>query len=175
MKKQSFILLIIIVLLYACNSNQNDDGEGCTPPPVSFSESDLIGTWVSRTLDDSDTIILREDGQYKQIIHKETPAFDDESGWQPWWIEHTENGIPHLHLEGMRMCVYWSHKDCNQQGGGETRWYDFCQDEWIQTPDDGVLMVLGVPDRFTQPSRGIELVAFKIHTIGVTYYQLQEP
>jgi hypothetical protein len=47
-------------------------------PPASFSKANLVGTWVARRLGDSDTLIIREDGTYKQIIHLDIPAVDYE-------------------------------------------------------------------------------------------------
>lgn len=98
-------------------------------------------------------IIIKENGLYKQIIHIQNPAFDYKGDWLPWRINYTENSVPYLFLEGMRMCVYYNEIDCKQIGGDEQNWYDFCQDKWIQTPNEGVLMVLAVPNQFRQPPR----------------------
>jgi hypothetical protein len=184
-RRKSFVIVVvlsILVLSVGCLVlgyrlftfiGRSSTHSGCIPP-VEFSEADLIGTWVSELPGQKDTLILREDDRYKQILEIDHPPFDYESEWLPWWVEYKESGIPYLHLEGMRLCVYFSGIDCEQVGGGEHNWNDFCQDEWVQTPGEGVLMVLGVPEQFIQPPRGMELVALGKHLEGVTYYQLRE-
>lgn len=174
--------ILIQLALYACAllvciscSSQDKEQGGCAPPAEGFSEADLIGTWKTGDQDRNDTLILRDDGLYKQIVYVEFENFDYESGWQSWRIENQDNGMPYLHLEGMRMCVYFSAKDCETSGSDDTQWYDFCRDEWVQTPGEGVLMVWGIPEKFIQPPRGINLVAFEGYTVGVTVYELQEP
>lgn len=167
--KLPFTLLSFALFLSACSSSQNEEQKGCILPPEGFSESDLIGTWVAGRLDDTDTLIIREDGTYKQIIHiefAEKPTVDFESDWQPWRIEYTE-GIPYLHMTGMRLCASDPNIDCEQLGGGERDWnaynenfyYDFCQEESVLMPGEGVLIVLGVPEHVTiqRPPRGIAL------------------
>lgn len=168
------ILILALVFFSACTTNQSKEKTGCIPPE-DFSTDDLVGTWKAGGETRNDTLIIKEDGHYKQILHVELDGFDHESDWYSWWIDYSDDSIPYLHLENMRMCVYFSAMDCEQVGSGVTRWYDFCQDEWIQTPGEGVLMVLGVSEIFIQPPGGIELVAFHGYTEGTTVYQLQEP
>jgi len=124
--------------------------QGCPLPPDGFSKSDLSGTWYAGGPDRSDTLIIREDGTYKQIIHIGYPnkgAFDYESDWQPWWLEYAETGRPYLYMMGMRLCAYsGDDKDCETIGGGETgKWYDPCQQAWAQMSGKGVLIVMGSP------------------------------
>jgi hypothetical protein len=86
----------------------------CTPPPEGFSEQDLVGTWEGRSIGISDTLIIREDGTYKQIIHinyETEPDIDYETDWQPWRLEYVD-GIPYLHLEGMRLCAINTNLSC---------------------------------------------------------------
>jgi hypothetical protein len=161
----------------------------CTPPPTSFAETDLVGTWVGRRLDDTDTLILREDGTYRQLIHievPEQPSFDYESDWQPWRLEYLEGGPPYLHLEGMRLCVSTLSLDldCSQPGGGERDWnaynenfyYDFCRRDSMLMVNEGILLVMGVPQRFEQPLRGIELaVLMNCTDCGPFTYELLLP
>jgi len=177
LEKQKLWLLLFLVpmLLFGCKLIQGEENSGCIPPSELFTVADLIGTWATELPGQTDTLIIREDGLYKQIVHIERPSFDYEGEWLPWRIEYKESGIPYLHLESMRMCVYFDGMDCEQVGGGEHYWKDFCRDEWIQTPGEGVLMVLGVPERVIQPPRGFELVALGKHIEGVAFYQLQEP
>ncbi|MBM4424945.1 MAG: hypothetical protein FJ030_16440 [Chloroflexi bacterium] len=184
---QKLSIPVFALVLYACNSSQNVEPSGCVLPPEGFSKSDLIGTWVARRLDDIDNLIIREDGTYKQIIHvefAEKPDVDYESDWQPWRIEFAESGIPYLHLEGMRLCASNPDIDCEQKGGGERDWnaynenfyYDFCQSKSILMSGEGILMVLGVSERWQQPPRGIELnLLVNCTDCGGWVYELQEP
>jgi hypothetical protein len=128
-------------------------------------------------------LIIREDGKYKQIINLKTPAVDYESDWLPWSIEYDENGLPYLHMEGMRLCAYAPDLiDCEQVGGGEEDqslfnagyWYDFCKKEMTLMPNEGTLIVLGVPERFVQPPRGIEL-RLLMYTESSWGYELENP
>jgi hypothetical protein len=166
---------IFIMFLGACGLIHIKGDSECTLPPEEFSEDDLVGIWKAGRPERNDTLIISENGKYKQIIHVEMDSFDYESAWHSWWVEYNESGIPYLHLEEMRMCVYFTGVDCNQSGSAEIFWYDFCLDELVQTPDEGVLMILGVPEKFSQPPRGIELISFQGHDIGATVYQLQDP
>jgi hypothetical protein len=95
--KRSFIWLSFVFLLYACGKSQSSV---CNSAPEGFSEADLVGTWAagwSRPGKPDDTLIIREDGTYKQILdleRAEGSPFKYESDWQPWWIEYAENGLP---------------------------------------------------------------------------------
>jgi hypothetical protein len=154
----------------------------CPPPKEGFTEADVIGTWVATHLNFSrDTLIIREDGKYKQIIHLEIPLTDYESDWLPWSIEHDENGLPYLHMEEMRLCAYAPDLiSCDQIGGsGEDEslfnggyWYDFCKDEMVLMQDEGVLIVVGVPEQFAQPPKGIRL-RLLMYTESSWVYELQ--
>lgn len=168
------ILTFVTIFLYACNTGQ-EKKTGCLPPPLDFSEADLVGTWYNNEkLGDTDTLIIREDGKYKQILHLESRAFDYESDWQTWRIEYAESGIPSLHLEGLRVCAYFREMDCDVVGGGEGIWYDFCQEKWFPMSGEGTLMVLGVGEDFKQPPRGIELVLLSKYIESTWRYELEE-
>ena len=139
-------------------------GLPCTPPPKGFSEADLVGTWQAGTPDQSDTLFIRGDGTYKQVIHIDftsLPSVDYESGWQPWWLEGRESGIPYLHLEGMRLCGFNPALSCDQAGGGG---HDFCRNARVRMDNEGILLVLGVREPLirlfggTEAPRGISLV-----------------
>lgn len=55
----------------------------CPPLPETFTEADLVGTWVaSYFLHDTDTLIVRADGTYKQIYDDPDAGFRYESDWQ---------------------------------------------------------------------------------------------
>lgn len=172
--KRSLIWLFLVLILYACGERRSGD---CIPPPEEFSEVDLVGTWISVSGGPGreDVLMIRGDKTYKQFTNVASEDFDYESDWQPWWLENVENGIPYLHLEGMRLCAYvGGYIDCNVVGGGEaTQWYDLCRETWVLMPGEGVLAVLGTPKGFIPPPRGIRLALFQRSTDGWGYW-LQE-
>lgn len=75
-----------------------------SPPPETLRESDLVGTWRTYYWGDSvDTLILRDDGTFKQLFYD--PAEDRyyyETPWNRWWLEQLPDGAVRLHLEGAR-------------------------------------------------------------------------
>lgn len=173
---RSFSLYLIFVLstfLYACNLSQSQDKKHCQKPE-NFSEANLVGIWEAGWARRNDTIIISSDGLYKQKLQVEEDEFKYESDWQRWWINY-QNGIPYLHLEGMRMCVYWSGVECDQVGGGDFWWYDFCQEKSVKIPNEGVLIVLGFPEEIAKMQIGFNLFAFQVHTEETTVYQLRKP
>jgi hypothetical protein len=138
-------------------------GLPCTPPPRTFSQADLIGTWEAGVPRQRDTLIIREDGTYKQLVHIEytnLPPVDFESDWQAWWLEERENRIPYLHLQGMRRCGFNPEISCNRVGGDG---HDFCRNARVSMDNEGILLVLGVPKPLirlfgTDAPRGITVV-----------------
>ncbi len=130
----------------------------CPPLPETFTEADLIGTWVAEYHDSSttDMLILRQDGKYKQIFDS---YIHFESDWQNWWIEYRPSGFLRLHLEGMRRCDSIESL-CEKEDGGllENMWaVDECENEMIRMPGEIVLIVTGVPERYLNVPRRIEL------------------
>lgn len=178
MLKQTIIVLLIVLLLWACSSTSTEEAQECPLPTQGFSELDLVGTWGEINPRMDSIIILRKDGRYKQFMYVERTDFSYESDWLPWRLEYAESSLPYLHLEGLLMCAYWSSMDCDEKDVGETLWYDFCQEKWVDTPGEGIFMVFGEPDeRFVQPPRGVRLVPFTKSTDGITgpVYELTEP
>ena len=175
MKRSTVFLIFSAILLFACVLTQ-PKSSGCLPLE-NFLEADLVGTWVAESLRDTDTLILKEDGTYKQIIHIESRMIDYESDWQRGQIEYTEIGIPHLYLEGLRTCAYLRGSDCRQAGSDGGFWWDFCAKDSINMPaDGGILIVVGVSRQFQQPLRGIRLVLPTRYTDeGAWTYELREP
>ncbi len=192
MVKIPFLLLSIVVIVMLCSvclfANslrlidlvQRIKTYDCTLPPEGFSQEDLVGKWVAGVPSKKDTLIIREDSTYKQIVHieySELPDVDYESDWMPWWLEYTENGIPYLHLQGMRLCGINSDLDCDRPGGSG---YDFCKNESIMMNDEGILLALGVPKDMmvspqgTMPMRGINLW-FPAGSENTWVYTLVEP
>lgn len=169
------LLLSLIFVLSACNgSGQNSKTEQC-PPPTNFDKKDIIGTWSTGWKERKDTLIFREDGTYKQIIHVQTPAFDYESEWLPWSLKYSDADLPYLSLEQMRLCVYWEGVDCQIASGSKDDWYDFCKKEWVQMPNEGVLIVLGPPKGMKLPPPAISLFALQRSTESTNAYEKQIP
>jgi hypothetical protein len=126
---------------------QTENAPRCSPPSSSFSESDLIGTWMSGRPDQSDTLIIRADGTYQQIIHIEFPEkspIDYRSDWQGWHLEYSEDNIPYLHLNGMRFCGMNPAISCEKRDGDG---YDFCQDKSMKMNGEGILLMLETTDK----------------------------
>ncbi len=157
------------------------NGNTCTIPPDGFSEKDLVGTWVHPDIDASDTLVIRGDGKYRQTIHinyTTKPDVDYESDWQSWWLKY-EDGIPYLHLAGMRLCAMNSDLSCDQPGS-KGFFYDFCRDEAVYMDNEGVLLVLGVskenqsPNDHRLPTRWVVLLV-PMGSENAWGYTLQEP
>ncbi len=172
--KRAAIVFLAILLLAACKS---EESVGCPVPPQGFSKSDLVGTWDGfiETVRDS-TIIIREDGLYKQSVSIKRTGFKYESDWLPWRLEYSQQGIPYLHLEGMMLCgAYYYMVECTGETaktGGGTNWYDACQQKWDYIHDEGVFNIVFGVNRLPL---GIELVPFTKSSDGVTgpWYELR--
>jgi len=158
------ILAICALCFYAQPLVMRLTGSGqCTLPPEDFSEIDLEGVWQATRLPDRDTLIIRGDGTYKQVIHKENldyegSEFNYESEWLTWYMESTESGYFYLHMEGLRLCAGILRRDCEIVGGGERKWYDPCRGQYIPMENKGVLVVLGDKSYLNRPPRGIQLM-----------------
>lgn len=148
--------LCLVALLVGCcytasPTSEPDRKFRCPPLPVTFKDSDLVGTWVAEYADSTDTLILKEDGTYKQIydIPKIVPRFYYESGWQKWWIERRESGYLRLHMTGMRLCASVSSL-CEREGGGvgDSLAVDYCERDGMRIrAGEVVLIVTGVTER----------------------------
>jgi hypothetical protein len=154
-RKCLFVVLLIVLLLSACGSERSN---ACGQiPRTEFAESDLVGTWDAVDALRDSTFIIREDRRYKQTIYVERTGFSYEGDWLPWRVEYSEEGFPYLHLEGLLMCAYWRQMDCSTAmtniepvDVGDTKdpfadeyyWYDYCRKEWVETPGEGVYLIL---------------------------------
>lgn len=79
------------------------------------------------------------------------------SGWKEWRLEFRKSGMIYLHLRGLLQCDL----DCRAPVSNKSTFLgmDPCENRTVETMDDySILFVLGVPARFKQPPRGIELV-----------------
>jgi len=144
-------LILAAGLLTACTVTQPRPQEtkapACQPLPESYQEDDLIGTWVAEygggTV--TDTLIIRDDGMYKQIFTAGIPGLDFESDWKKWWLERRPSGYIRLHMEGMHKCDDLE-EICERPNGGMSSddWaIDPCEGELISMPDKVVLIVSG--------------------------------
>jgi hypothetical protein len=150
-------------------------GNGCPLPEYGFDETMLVGQWRAGFEGSTDLLIIREDGTYKQITQLDALDFYEESEWQNWNVTYGPSGIPHLHLEGMRLCVPYRLPSCELRGIPETSWWDFCEDEIVKMSDEGILLAVGVPDGFIAPLRGFDLVPLlRDPDSGGFSYQLDE-
>ncbi len=152
------VLLACLYLTSSCKPLSPTDR--CPPLPTSFKESDLIGTWVAEYGGgDTATLILREDGSYKQIYDDPRSGDHFESDWKKWRVEYRISGFLRLHMESMRWCSDIS-SYCKRVGGGigDDVAIDYCEGEGIKMPDAVILVVTGVTNN-TAPyaPRGIWL------------------
>jgi hypothetical protein len=117
----------------------------CSGAPKQLSREDLIGTWWAGTSEHSDTLVIREDGTYQQIVHHEFPGrppIDYVSAWQSWWLETTP--VPVVHLKGWSYCGYNSEVDCRAPAHGPR---DNCNGSFTRIPEEeGLFYVHGGPE-----------------------------
>jgi hypothetical protein len=123
----------------------------CPSLPTNFTDTDLIGVWKASYAGgaDTDMLVIREDGTYRQIYDYPSANFHYESPWQQWSIEDRTSGYLRLHLQGMHRCdVLLS--TCERKNGGldpaEFISIDYCENQVIEMPDEVVLIVTGVPE-----------------------------
>jgi hypothetical protein len=117
---------------------------------------------------------------YRQIIHiefDELPPVDYQSDWLPWRLEDRPNGIPYLHLEGMRLCAFNPAIPCSRPGGDG---HDFCLNSGVAMEGEGILIVLGSPTPLIRfpggkyAPRGIKLL-LPAGSENSWVYDLEEP
>jgi hypothetical protein len=103
--------------------------------------NDVVGTWYAGSPEDSDTLIIKADGTYQQIVHhsySSLPSQDYKSHWQPWWIENSS--VPVVHLKGWSYCGYNAEVDCQTAATGV---YDVCDRNSQQiSANEGLLYVM---------------------------------
>jgi hypothetical protein len=173
----TIVLAIGGCLLYALILEARNP-PGCPSLPEGFSEAELVGTWMAGWSDHSDTLIIRADGTYKQIVHVEfvdRSPIDYESGWQSWRLEYSEDNIGYLHLDGFRFCGMNPDIPCEKRIGDG---YDFCRDETIIMDNEGILLVLASRAK-ASPGTQVPLhdihLAYPLGSENSWPYALQEP
>lgn len=147
------LIIIAVGLLTACAVSQPQPVEtevpACQPLPESFQENDLIGTWIAEYFGGTatDTLIIKEDGTYKQIFTTNDGTRGFESAWKKWSLEKRPSGYIRLHMEGMYKCDNLESICARPSGGMDPAdWaIDPCDGEFITMPDQVVLIVTGYP------------------------------
>jgi hypothetical protein len=112
------------------------------PPPATFEDEDLVGTWRAHYDDSVDTLILKADGTFKQIYedrYREDYVY--ETSWNEWWVEHYGDGRARVYLEGARF--YEEGPTVAEEGGRYRDWtfYDQVADELLTMPEMLILNV----------------------------------
>jgi hypothetical protein len=186
--KRAFPIMFAMISLSGCSLLPGRSARCATPED--FSERDLVGTWVSKVNTEyaSDTLVIRGDHTYRQVIELEDPAYHFESDWQEWELQLSDNQVAYLQLEGLRLYGYAPNLiDQGVVGGGDGWFIDFCQDPvemtdgtdvypGVQMPaGKGLLVVVSVPQPFVQPPRGIQLVLLPSSEASSWFYELEEP
>jgi hypothetical protein len=176
------IAAFALVLVSACVQVKSE-GRELGLLPEGFEQSDLVATWQALYGGDpptTDTIILREDGTYQQIYHRNTDNYRFETPWQRWYVETRPSGKLYVHLEGMHYCILTDEVCALEKGGGGGRLlWDPGEGRNIKTEEEVVLLVSGMeglrhPRADTAP-RGITLVHMKFATdTGTDFFFLQE-
>ncbi len=126
--------------------DQPEEVSRCSPPSATFSEETLAGTWIAGSSGHMDTLIIKTDGTYKQVVHvdlAEGPPIDYESDWQTWYLEYSKDNIPYIHLTGYRFCGMNTDIPCNVRDGDG---HDFCRNEYVPMNGEGILIVLETPN-----------------------------
>jgi len=181
-------LLFIFSVPIACFSSvvlgigAEKTSHGCTPLPNEFTVEDLIGTWHAESSlypKSSDTLIIREDGKYKQTIEREYPFAQYESEWQSWEFEHRPNGTGYLHLEGLRECAIRSDISCEWVNDGTIPQANVCENQYIEPDPVGksVLVVRGYPvyDPNDKDSDSFNLTLFQGFESSPWIYHFEMP
>ena len=99
-------LLLLFTAIAACcwmTPKSIKDIMDSEPPPATFRETDLVGTWEGHygIPWGADRLILREDGTFKQIYTDEK-GYVYETPWNKWRVERFPDGRVRVHLEGAR-------------------------------------------------------------------------
>ena len=119
----------------------------CPLPPPTFDASDLVGTWTASYSGGAatDTLVVRDDGTYKQTYDDPLAGIHFQTDWLPWWSEPRKSGYVRVHFVGMHRCD-GTLSTCSRDGGGTTqRTIDYCEQVDVDIPDEVLLIVTGPP------------------------------
>jgi hypothetical protein len=132
-----FLLVFLhITMLVACGHQYE-----YVPPPTSFQESDLVGTWQAKyRLMTTDTITIKANGTYQQIYEAPESDYYYKSPWNKWYLGYSTTGKPTLHLEGMR---YYAYTIELGEAGDPISFIDIDEESIIKITDKVILRVAG--------------------------------
>jgi hypothetical protein len=134
------VVLTVIVTVKPAQSARFCVQAPYLPPPATFEDEDLVGTWRAHYDDSIDTLILKPDGTFKQIYED---RYDEdyvyETPWSGWWVERYADGRVRVYLEGARF--YEEGTTVAEEGGRYRDWtfYDQVAGELVTIPDMLVL------------------------------------
>jgi hypothetical protein len=75
-----------------------------SPPPVTFQDSELGGTWEAHYYGGRiDRLVIKGDGTFKQVYYEKNYVY--ETPWNEWWVERFLDGRVWVHLKGARYFV----------------------------------------------------------------------
>lgn len=165
--------LFLVVFLASCSFYGNQ--ERCPTLSLDMAEEDFIGEWISYGLDgETDRLILRDDGYYKQTLNLKDPELNYESEWLKWNLENSGNGIYYLHMIGMNACVYSKAMDCQRVEDGflenEGAAWDYCAEIGRTIGRELILIARGVLGS-TDPNE-VKLTSLQVFTeTGISGYE----
>jgi hypothetical protein len=110
------------------------------PPPATFDDGDLVGTWRAHYDGSVDTLILKADGTFKQIYQdRYQEDYVYETLWNKWRVERYGDGRARVYLRGARF--YEQGPTIAEEGGCYRNWtfYDQVAEEYVTMPDTLVL------------------------------------
>jgi hypothetical protein len=146
------LLVIVAAVTSGCSGYSNKTETplptaNCPPLPEGFTESDLVGTWVSVYGDgDIDTLVVMQNGKYKQTFKTSTPQYNIESDWKKYTIERRPSGYLWVHFEGMQRCDD-VRSLCARPGGGldpnSLGTIDYCEEVGVKMTKEVILVVTG--------------------------------
>jgi hypothetical protein len=92
-------ILIISLVGISCTASDYKN------PPLSLQESDLLGLWETHYgQHQTDSLILRDDGTYKQTFTNTDYTF--ETDWNQWWLDYFPDGRVYIHFDQGRYYLY---------------------------------------------------------------------
>ena len=150
-RRLGVVMQVLLATASACSGwrsgispgTNGQEAPACPALPSDFQETDLVGTWVGVYFGNTDRLVIRDDGTYKQVFQfyqDELPSFETE--WNNWYLERNSHGDVELHLIGMRRCD-GTDSECNNPGGGlpdNTPVANPCQQAWVQYPAGQVIL-----------------------------------
>jgi hypothetical protein len=134
----------------------------CEPVTEDFKEVDLIGTWqaVYGAGSRVDTLIIEENGKYKQSFSDSSSGYTYVSDWNPWWLESRPSGFMYLHMKNMMFCDLNDVCVKPEDELGNFSFFDICENRSIDTEGEMILVIVGDKSYpgLTESASGIALL-----------------